>query len=86
MNQEDLHFWDFEGCPEEYDKAQPHLKGISVIQFITTSNITIHTLDVLGKVFINIFSCKNFDTYKAATFSEKFFGGNALNVKIVNRL
>ena len=28
MEREDLHWWDYEGEPEEYDKAPEHLKGI----------------------------------------------------------
>jgi len=58
MERCDLYFWDYDDCPEEYKKASDHLKGRSAIQFISTSNITVHTLDVLKKVFINIFSCK----------------------------
>ena len=53
-------FWDYEGEPEEYKKAPAHLKGISAVQFIMTSNITIHTLDELQRVYLNIFSCKDF--------------------------
>ena len=75
MERSDLHFWDDIGVPEEEKETEPHLVGTSAIQFITTSNITIHTLDVLEEVYINIFSCKWFDTKKATDFTESFFGG-----------
>ena len=51
MVAEDLYFWDYEGYPEEYKKDPDDIKGTSAIQFIRTSNITVHTLDVLQKVF-----------------------------------
>ncbi len=76
----DLHFWDDENVPEEERQTDPNTIGTSAIQFIITSNIIIHTLDLLKKVFINIFSCKDFNSDLAASFTEDWFGG-----KIVNR-
>ena len=87
MERHDLHFWDYEEDEqEEYDKAPDHLKGTSAIQFITTSNVTIHTLDVLRKVFINVFSCKEFDADVTMEFISEWFGGEIVNYQIVPRL
>ncbi len=75
MKREDLHFWDYVGVPEAdipYDK--PHLIGTSAVQFITTSDIVIHTLDMLNECYINLFTCKPFDELKAIDFIVKFFG------------
>ena len=85
MQREDLHWWDYKGLPEEYAKAPAHLKGVSAIQFIKTSNITIHTLDVLKKVYINIFSCKEFDPLDTTLFTAAFFGGKVVNKKFIER-
>lgn len=85
MTREKLYWWDYEGHPEEYEKAPAHLKGISAIQFIKTSNITIHALDVLKKVFINIFSCKDFDEKKAVEFSRRWFCGKKYKFKVIVR-
>lgn len=81
MQRCELFWWDDQGLPKEERQTEPHLKGTSAIQFIMTSNITIHTLDILKNVYVNIFSCKDFDANKAAEFSQKFFKG-----KIVNRV
>ena len=56
MKQEVLHFWDYADDPEGYAKAPDHLAGISAVQFISTSNIVIHTVDRIGECYINIFS------------------------------
>lgn len=79
------HFWDFKGFPEEYEKAPAHLKGTSAIQFITTSSIVIHALDVLQQVHLNIFSCKTFDTKKATEFTVKFFEGKVVQCVVLDR-
>jgi len=86
MERCDLYFWDYKGYLEEYDKAPDHLKGTSAVQFISTSNIVVHTLDILGKVFINIFSCKDFSEEDAADFSAKIFGGTIANKVVLKRL
>lgn len=75
MERCDLHFWDDVGVPESKRQTEPHLKGTSAIQFITTSNITIHTLNDLKSAYINIFSCNDFDIDKAEKFCKKFFKG-----------
>jgi S-adenosylmethionine/arginine decarboxylase-like enzyme len=81
----DLHFWDYEDDEEEYNAAPDHLKGVSAIQFISTSNITIHTLDVLKKVFLNIFTCKDFDPEMAVEFSKAYFRGKVRTFKVIER-
>jgi S-adenosylmethionine/arginine decarboxylase-like enzyme len=75
MEREDLHFWDYEDEPQLKAKQPAHLKGISAVQFIKTSNITIHTLDDLKKVFVNIFSCKKFNPDDAERFTVEYFHG-----------
>jgi S-adenosylmethionine/arginine decarboxylase-like enzyme len=85
MQRADLHWWDDEGLPEEEKETDPHLKGTSAIQFITTSNITIHTLDILKNVYINVFSCKDFESRLVESFTKKWFEGEVVNFKEIIR-
>ena len=85
MERCDLHWWDDYGLPPEECQTEPHLKGTSAVQFILTSNITIHTLDLLGNVYVNIFSCKDFDAKKAKRFTHEFFGGKIIQSILVVR-
>ena len=55
VNREKLHFWDY--TPKQKAAAPPHLKGTSAVQFLTTSNVTVHCLDDLGLVCLNVFTC-----------------------------
>lgn len=72
----DIHFWDDQGIPPDEKQTNPKTTGTSAICFIITSNITVHTLDKLRSVYINIFSCKLFNTEMAAAFSEEWFNAN----------
>lgn len=49
------------------------LEGYSAMQFIETSSITVHCDEPEKRVFIDIFSCKDFDSQKALNFSVHFF-------------
>lgn len=86
MHREDLHWWDYEGQSEEYEKAPDHLKGVSCIQFISTSSIVLHSLDVLKTIYLNIFSCKDFNVEEVVRFSEQYFSGKVVNKTVVNRI
>lgn len=85
MKRCELFWWDDHGLPAKERQTEPHLKGTSAIQFIMTSNITIHTLDMMGNVYLNIFSCKDFGTKKATDFSRKFFEGRVASAKTIIR-
>ncbi len=71
----DLFFWDDVGVPEEEKQIDPKTTGTSAVQFILTSSIVLHTLDLLGKVFINIFSCDEFNFDEVSNFVQHAFGG-----------
>lgn len=85
MEPEALHFWDDFRLPQEKRQTNPKTKGTTAIQFILTSNITIHTLDKLGSVFVNIFSCKEYDTNQAKDFTVRFFGAQAHKATVIER-
>jgi S-adenosylmethionine decarboxylase len=85
MEQCDLHFWDDVGVPEEEQQKDPKTKGTSAVQFILTSTIVIHTLDLMKAVYVNIFSCKEFDTDEAANFTAKWFDSKDWNANVVVR-
>ena len=86
MEREDLFFWAYEGDPEGYSEAPAHLKGISAVQFIKTSNITIHSLDELKRMYLNIFSCKPFDASVLREFVEVWTGGRIVNFQVITRM
>lgn len=85
MTAEDLHFWDDFRVPQEERQTDPRTKGTTAVQFILTSNITIHTLDLLKTVFVNIFSCKDYDTKVARDFTEEYFKAGECKAIVLER-
>ena len=63
----------------------PHLTGTSAIQFIQTSNVVAHPLPLLRAVYLNIFSCKAFDTERAKRFSVEFWRAESVVYTVVTR-
>jgi len=55
----------------------PHLRGVSGFQFIETSNVVCHPLPMLNAVYINIFSCKEFNTNKALKFCKEYWSATS---------
>lgn len=80
-----LCWWDDHGVPEEEKQTEPHLKGTTAVQFLSTSNIVIHTLDILESVYLNVFSCKDFDGEIVREFSEKWFNGKIISFHEIRR-
>ena len=85
MERAKLLWWDDWGVAPEDQETESHLKGTTAVQFITTSNIILHTLDLLENVYINIFSCKEFSVDTATKFSEEWFKGKVVNSNIIER-
>ena len=86
MQQCELYFWDDEGVPPEEQQTSPHTKGISAVQFILTSSIVIHTLELLAAAYVNIFSCKAFDRDVAEKLTSEWFGAKECRATFIERI
>ena len=85
MQKCEVHFWDDVGVPPEQQQTEPHTKGTSAVCFILTSTIVIHTLDILNSVYVNIFSCKEFDPKVAEEFTRDWFEAGSCNATFIER-
>jgi len=86
MEKCEVHFWDDIGVPPDERQTSPHTKGTSAVCFILTSSIVVHMLDELNAVYVNIFSCKEFDPVLAAKFTEEWFQANSCNHTFIDRV
>ena len=79
-----FHLW---GSPsDENAEPDPKCDGLSAILFLEHSSMTTHWLDRLNKVFVNIFSCDDFDTFAAIQLCQKRIGGKLIAHRVVTRL
>ncbi len=85
MEKAEVHFWDDVGVEPEEQQTSPRTKGTSAVCFILTSSIVIHTLDILRTVYVNIFSCKEYDPDVAMEFTRDWFGGEIENSTFIKR-
>ena len=81
MRREKIAWWDYPETGKDYDK----LRGLSAVQFIRTSSITVHALDASHRLYVNVFSCKPFSASKAAAFTAAYFQGKIVGRKVVKR-
>ena len=75
----ELHFWDDDGLPIEERQTKAKTKGRTAIQFLLESNITIHTLDILKEVYVNVFYCGEFDRDIVDRLTEEYFSGTVFS-------
>ena len=86
MKRCELHFWDDVGVPPEERQTLPHTKGTSAVQFILTSTVVVHTLDLLQAVYINIFSCKPYDRKVAEKLTKEWFSARECRTNFIERI
>lgn len=60
-------------------------QGFSVLQMITTSNITAHFVDEDRSAYIDVFSCKNFDSDVVIDTIKEFFKPRQIKSNLINR-
>ena len=78
MQRCDVYWWDDPEGRDERCKLL-HTQGVSAVQFIVTSSIVVHALELLESAYINIFSCKDFDPTVAERITTEWFeAGNVL--------
>lgn len=83
LERADLHFWDY--APEMRAEAPAHLKGVSAVQFVTTSTVVVHTLDVTRQVLINVFGCGEIDAAVVERVAIQHFGGRVASMHSIER-
>ena len=94
----DLHFEYLKKLPEliqmtpitqpyvfPYSGLVPSDKGITGIVIIAESHLSIHSFEEKGYSFIDIFSCKDFDTEKAIQVTLEMFKPETYELNMVKR-
>ncbi len=64
----------------------PHLDGISAIQFIETSNVVCHALNLTSTMYLNLFSCREFDPESALKFTMEYWKATDENHTVIARV
>jgi len=62
-----------------------HLHGYSIVQLIHTSSIVCHFCNNTGDLYVDFFSCKNFDNIKVINCVNKYFEPKKIKKKSIQR-
>jgi S-adenosylmethionine/arginine decarboxylase-like enzyme len=60
-------------------------QGYSLMQLITTSNITGHFMELDGTAYFDVFSCKTFSPDEAVAMVKKYFNPKRIRVNFLTR-
>jgi S-adenosylmethionine/arginine decarboxylase-like enzyme len=63
----------------------PEVEGFSLVQFIETSLISGHFVNLTSEAFIDIFSCKSYDANMAAAFAKSAFSAKESKHQVIIR-
>lgn len=70
---------------EKFASHDERLYGITLLQAIETSCITVHFAENTGEVYLDVFSCAQYDPEVPLHFTESYFGCSGKLVASVER-
>jgi S-adenosylmethionine/arginine decarboxylase-like enzyme len=73
------------GAPVVIYVDTPEGKGVSAVQIITTSTITFHGDDSGKQVFLDVFSCKQYEPSTVIEHVKKYFAPKVLRNRLLYR-
>ena len=80
---------EFFGCgtwkPGDPVEQKPATAGYTLAQLIETSLVSAHFADNARTVFLDVFSCKPYDSTTVARFAQAFFGAETYAQRVLNR-
>jgi S-adenosylmethionine/arginine decarboxylase-like enzyme len=70
----------------EYTAGEfPDKAGFTVVQVIVTSSIVAHFVDEMGQIYLDVFSCKEFDPAVVEASVKKMFGSTSMRKYFLTR-
>jgi hypothetical protein len=80
---------EFFGCgtwkPGDPADQKPATAGYTLAQLIETSLVSAHFVDNARTVFLDVFSCKPYDSATVARFAQAFFSAETYAQQVLNR-
>ena len=70
----------------EYNAGHdPALAGITAMQVIVTSSIVAHFVDSTGSIYLDVFSCKQFDIKTVESVINEYFKPERIRMNFITR-
>ena len=68
-----------------FGHGDPETCGYTLVQLIETSNITAHFCDNTGEIYLDVFSCRDFDQATVVEVFRRHFAPQRINVSKIGR-
>lgn len=65
---------------------EERVAGYSMVQLIETSLISAHFANMSNTIYLDVFSCKEYNPEITAQFAKDFFEGKTVKIKVSERL
>ena len=75
----------FGECMVVHFGENERIEGYSMIQLIETSLISGHFANKTNAAYIDVFSCKPYDSQQVVSFAKKYFHGESITVHVIPR-
>jgi S-adenosylmethionine decarboxylase len=69
-----------------FGHGDPDTCGYTLVQLIETSNITAHFCDNRGEIYLDVFSCRDFDAAEVERVFRRHFAPQAVSVQKIGRM
>jgi S-adenosylmethionine decarboxylase len=73
------------GSPQIVHFGSDGKAGYTLVQLIETSNICAHFVEENNSMYLDVFSCKDFDEQLVKETVEAFFGARTMKMRVVTR-
>jgi S-adenosylmethionine/arginine decarboxylase-like enzyme len=73
------------GMPQIVMFGSGNKKGYTLVQLIETSNICAHFVEENNSMYLDVFSCKDFDAELVKDTVKEFFGAGLINTHLLVR-
>lgn len=64
---------------------EERVAGFSMFQLIETSNISAHFVNLTNDIYLDVFSCKDYDPNVVANFAKEYFKAKLVDFVVIHR-
>ena len=79
------HVWEYKNEHNLPKEESIHYEGFSIVLFLLTSNITLHSWNEDKKISLNVFSCSDFTKEEVEKFCLGYFKGEVIQSYFISR-
>lgn len=85
LDVERLDFVYRESEPGDSTEGNPKTHGVTAVQILVASSVTLHACDLTGQLFLDVFSCGDYEVEPVKRLVDVCFGGRLVAEQVIER-